>query len=277
MAVRKMNPTSPGVRFRTISSFKEVTKSEPEKSLLVSISKSGGRNNKGRITAKRRGGGHRKLYRKIDFKRNKDGVPGRVLGVEYDPNRSANIALVQYVDGEKRYIIAPQGVTDGVPVSSGKESEIRPGNTLTLALIPLGTLVHNIEMRPGKGAQIVRSAGGSAQLMAKEGCYATLKLPSGETRLFLQECRATVGTVGNSEHENISMGKAGRIRWMGKRPRVRAVAMNPVDHPMGGGEGRSSGGRHPCSPWGQPAKGYKTRKLKKPSNKFIVSRRKKRK
>ena len=277
MAVRKMNPTSPGVRFRTISSFKEVTKSEPEKSLLVSISKSGGRNNKGRITAKRRGGGHRKLYRKIDFKRNKDGVPGRVLGVEYDPNRSANIALVQYVDGEKRYIIAPQGVTDGVSVSSGKESEIRPGNTLTLALIPLGTLVHNIEMRPGKGAQIVRSAGGSAQLMAKEGCYATLKLPSGETRLFLQECRATVGTVGNSEHENISMGKAGRIRWMGKRPRVRAVAMNPVDHPMGGGEGRSSGGRHPCSPWGQPAKGYKTRKLKKPSNKFIVSRRKKRK
>ena len=272
-----MNPTSPGVRFRTISSFKEVTKSTPEKSLLVSISKSGGRNNTGRIMSKRRGGGHRKLYRKVDFKRIKDGVQGKVIGVEYDPNRSANIALIQYLDGEKCYIIAPSGLKDGEEINSGKEAEIRPGNTLTLADIPLGTQVHNLEMRPGKGAQMVRSAGASAQLMAKEGRYATLKLPSGETRLFLQECRATVGTVGNSEHENISIGKAGRMRWLGKRPRVRAVAMNPVDHPMGGGEGRSSGGRHPCSPWGKPAKGYKTRKLKKPSDKFIVSRRKKRK
>ena len=275
MAVRKMNPTSPGVRFRTVSGFGEVTKSAPEKSLLVSLPKHGGRNNTGRITARRRGGGHRKLYRAVDFKRNKDGVPGKVVGVEYDPNRSANIALVQYQDGEKRYIIAPQGVTDGAAICSGGLAEIRPGNTLKLKDIPLGTLVHNIEMRPGKGAQMVRSAGGSAQLMAKEGRYATLKLPSGETRIFLQECRATVGVVGNSEHENISIGKAGRIRWMGWRPRVRAVAMNPVDHPMGGGEGRSSGGRHPCSPWGKPAKGYKTRKVKKPSDRFIVSRRKK--
>ena len=275
MPVRKLNPTSPGVRFQTISRFDEITKSSPEKSLLVAISKSGGRNNKGRITSKRRGGGHRKLYRVVDFKRSKDGVPGKVVGVEYDPNRSANVALVQYIDGEKRYILAPQGVSDGTSINSGNDAEIRPGNTLTLKEIPLGTLVHNIELKPGKGGQMARGAGTYAQLMAKEGKYATLKLPSGETRRIQMACRATIGTVGNSEHENISIGKAGRKRWMGKRPRVRAVAMNPVDHPMGGGEGRSSGGRHPCSPWGKPAKGQKTRRVKKPSDKFIVNRRKK--
>lgn len=275
MATRKLNPTSAGVRFQTISGFEEITKSAPEKSLLVSVRKSGGRNNNGRITAKRRGGGHRKLYRVIDFKRNKDGIQGRVAGIEYDPNRSANIALVNYEDGEKRYIIAPEGLTDQDKVVSGKDAEIRPGNCLALSDIPLGTLVHNIEMRPGKGAQLARSAGAFARLMAKEGKYATLKLPSGEVRRIVLTCRATVGTVGNTEHENISLGKAGRVRWMGRRPRVRAVAMNPVDHPMGGGEGKSSGGRHPCSPWGKPAKGAKTRKVRKTSNKFIVTRRKK--
>lgn len=275
MATRKLNPTSAGVRFQTISGFEEITKSTPEKSLLVSVHKSGGRNNNGRITAKRRGGGHKKLYRVIDFKRNKDGIQGRVAGIEYDPNRSANIALVNYEDGEKRYIIAPEGLTDKDRVVSGKGADIRPGNCLALSDIPLGTLIHNIEMRPGKGAQLARSAGAFARLMAKEGKYATIKLPSGEVRRIVVMCRATVGTVGNTEHENISLGKAGRVRWMGRRPRVRAVAMNPVDHPMGGGEGKSSGGRHPCSPWGKPAKGAKTRKISKTSNKFIVTRRKK--
>ncbi len=275
MSVRKLNPTSPGVRFQTISGFDEVTKSRPEKSLLVSIRKTGGRNNNGRITAKRRGGGHKKQYRIIDFRRNKDGISGRVAGVEYDPNRSANIALVNYIDGEKRYILAPVGLKDGENVSSGSGSEIRPGNSLELNDIPLGTLIHNIEMKPGKGGQMVRSAGTFAQLMAKEGVYATVKLPSGEVRRFSKACRATIGTVGNADQENVSIGKAGRTRWMGKRPRVRAVAMNPVDHPMGGGEGRSSGGRHPCSPWGVPAKGFKTRKKNKPSNRYIVTKRKK--
>lgn len=275
MPIRKLNPTSPGTRFRTISGFDEVTKSTPEKSLLVSIPRRGGRNNNGRITQKHRGGGHRKQYRKVDFKRNKDGVEGRVVGVEYDPNRSANVALVQYLDGEKRYIIAPQGLTDGAVVQSGKSAEIRSGNCLEISDIPLGALIHNIEMRPGKGAQMVRSAGAFAQLMAKEGKYATIKLPSGETRLILQNCRATLGTVGNADHENISIGKAGRNRWKGWRPRVRAVAKNPVDHPMGGGEGRTSGGRHPCTPWGKPTKGYKTRHVKKASARFIISRRKK--
>lgn len=275
MAVRKLNPTSPGVRFRTISSFEEITKSSPEKSLLVSIPGKGGRNNRGRVTARRRGGGHKRLYRKIDFKRNKDGIPGRVAGIEYDPNRSAYIALLVYEDGEKRYILAPTGLKDGDRVASGKGAEIRVGNCLALDQIPLGTLVHNIEMRPGKGAQMARSAGAYARLMAKEGKYATLKLPSSEVRRVVSTCRATIGVVGNTEHENISYGKAGRIRWLGRRPRVRAVAMNPVDHPMGGGEGKSSGGRHPCSPWGQPAKGFKTRKVKKLSSRFIVSKRKK--
>jgi len=275
MPVRKLNPTSAGVRFQTISDFHEVSKSTPEKSLLVSISRKGGRNNNGRITAKRRGGGHRKLYRVIDFKRNKDGISAKVTGIEYDPNRSAHIALLTYTDGEKRYIIAPKGLKAGDKVMSGPDAEVRSGNCLPLEKIPEGTLIHNIELRPGKGAQIARSAGASVQLMAKEGRYANIKLDSGEARLVEVKCRATVGTVGNTDHENVSIGKAGRSRWLGKRPRVRAVAMNPVDHPMGGGEGRSSGGRHPCSPWGTPAKGFKTRKVKKPSSKYILSRKKK--
>ena len=277
MSVRKLKPRSPGVRFRTISGFEEITKSTPEKSLLNALARKGGRNNRGRMTAKRRGGGHRKQYRVIDFKRNKDGIEAKVTGVEYDPNRSANIALLVYGDGEKRYILSPEGLKVGDKVASGDQAEIRTGNSLPIKLIPEGTQVHNIELRCGKGGQMARSAGASAQLMAKEGSYATFKLSSGEIRLVEINCRATVGVVGNSEHANISYGKAGRTRWIGRRPRVRAVAMNPVDHPMGGGEGRSSGGRHPCSPWGQPAKGFKTRSPRKSSNKFILSRRKKRK
>ncbi|MGV7220678.1 MAG: 50S ribosomal protein L2 [Nitrospinales bacterium] len=276
MPVRKMKPTSPGVRHRTISGFDEVTKKTPEKSLVVSIPKSGGRNNNGRITARRWGGGHKKLYRIIDFKRDKDGIPAKIVGVEYDPNRSANIALLVYSDGEKRYMLAPTGLTDGDIVMSGEKAEVKNGNCLPFEMIPEGTLLHNIEMRPGKGGQIARCAGSSVQLMAKEGKWATIKMSSGEVRRISVKCRATIGTVGNSEHENVTIGKAGKVRWMGRRPRVRAVAKNPVDHPMGGGEGRSSGGRHPCSPWGQPAKGYKTRKKNKPSEKMILSRKKKR-
>ena len=275
MPIRKKKPSSPGVRFQTISGFDEITKPEPEKSLLVSISRSGGRNNNGRVTAKRRGGGHRKQYRIIDFKRGKDGIEAKVVGIEYDPNRSARIALLVYSDGEKRYIIAPAKLNVGDVLVSGENAEIKIGNCLPLKDIPEGTLIHNIEMRPGKGAQIARSAGNGVQLMAKEGEYVTLKLRSGEVRLIHKNCRATIGIVGNSDHENVSIGKAGRVRWMGRRPRVRAVAMNPVDHPMGGGEGRSSGGRHPCSPWGQSVKGLKTRKVNKLSNKFILSRKKK--
>jgi len=274
MPIRKLKPRSPGVRFQTISGFDEVTKSTPEKSLLVAIARKGGRNNHGRITAKRRGGGHRKQYRIIDFKRQKDGIPAKVVGIEYDPNRSARIALLSYSDGEKRYIISPAKLSVGDVLFSGEDADIRIGNCLPLKDIPEGTLIHNVEMRPGKGAQIARSAGGSVQLMAKEGEYVNLKLKSGEVRLIHKNCRATIGTVGNADHENVSIGKAGRVRWMGRRPRVRAVAMNPVDHPMGGGEGRSSGGRHPCSPWGQSAKGLKTRNVKKISNKFILSRKK---
>ncbi|MDP7552122.1 MAG: 50S ribosomal protein L2 [Nitrospinaceae bacterium] len=276
MAVRKMKPRSAGVRFRTISGFEEITKSTPEKSLLESMARAGGRNNRGRLTAKRRGGGHRKQYRLIDFKRNKDGVEARVEGIEYDPNRSANIALLVYNDGEKRYILSPDGLSVGDKVASGPDAEVRVGNCLPLKVIPEGSVVHNVELRCGKGGQLARSAGASVQLMAKEGKYATLKLSSGEVRLVEVACRATMGVVGNSDHANISFGKAGRTRWIGRRPRVRAVAMNPVDHPMGGGEGRSSGGRHPCSPWGQIAKGLKTRTPRKSSNRFIVSRRKKR-
>ena len=275
MPIRKLNPTSPGVRAKTISGFDEITKSTPEKSLLVSIPRKGGRNNNGRITAKRRGGGHKLLYRVIDYKRNKDGIEARVAGIEYDPIRSAYIALLVYKDGEKRYILAPAGLTDGDVVMSGKDAEIRNGKCLPLMCIHDGTMVHNVELRPGKGGQMVRTAGNSAQLMAKEGSHATVKLSSGEVRLVNKECRATIGVVGNSDHENISLGKAGRKRWMGILPRVRAVAMNPVDHPMGGGEGRTSGGRHPCSPWGQPAKGAKTRKKRKLSSKYILSRKKK--
>jgi large subunit ribosomal protein L2 len=274
MSIRKLKPRSPGVRFQTISGFDEVTKSTPEKSLLVAIARKGGRNNHGRITAKRRGGGHRKQYRIIDFKRQKDDIPAKVVGIEYDPNRSARIALLSYTDGEKRYIISPAKLNVGDVLMSGEKADIKIGNCLPLNDIPEGTLIHNVEMRPGKGAQIARSAGGSVQLMAKEGEYVNLKLKSGEVRLIHKNCRATIGTVGNADHENISIGKAGRVRWMGRRPRVRAVAMNPVDHPMGGGEGRSSGGRHPCSPWGQSAKGLKTRNVKKLSNKFILSRKK---
>ena len=277
MPIRKLKPRSPGVRSMTISGFDEITKSTPEKSLLVSIARKGGRNNYGRITAKRRGGGHRKQYRIIDYKRRKDGIPAKVVGIEYDPNRSARIALLSYSDGEKRYIISPAKLNVGDVLMSGEGAEVRIGNCLILKDIPEGTLIHNVEMRPGKGAQIARSAGSGVQLMAKEGEYVTLKLKSGEVRLIHKNCRATIGTVGNADHENISIGKAGRTRWMGIRPRVRAVAMNPVDHPMGGGEGRSSGGRHPCSPWGQSAKGLKTRKVKKSSNKFILSRKKKNK
>ena len=275
MPIRKLKPRSPGVRYMTISGFDEITKSTPEKSLLVSIARKGGRNNYGRITAKRRGGGHRKQYRIIDYKRRKDGIPAKVVGIEYDPNRSARIALLSYSDGEKRYIISPAKLNVGDVLMSGEGAEVRIGNCLILKDIPEGTLIHNVEMRPGKGAQIARSAGSGVQLMAKEGEYVTLKLKSGEVRLIHKNCRATIGTVGNADHENISIGKAGRTRWMGVRPRARAVAMHPVDHPMGGGEGRSSGGRHPCSPWGQIAKGLKTRKVKKLSNKFILSRKKK--
>jgi large subunit ribosomal protein L2 len=274
MPIRKLKPRSPGVRFQTISGFDEVTKSTPEKSLLVAIARKGGRNNYGRITAKRRGGGHRKQYRIIDFKRQKDGIPAKVVGIEYDPNRSARIALLSYLDGEKRYIISPAKLNVGDILMSGEKADIKIGNCLPLKDIPEGTLIHNVEMRPGKGAQIARSAGGSVQLMAKESEYVNLKLKSGEVRLIHKNCRATIGTVGNADHENVSIGKAGRVRWLGRRPRVRAVAMNPVDHPMGGGEGRSSGGRHPCSPWGQSAKGLKTRNVKKLSNKFILSRKK---
>ncbi|MFZ5586662.1 MAG: 50S ribosomal protein L2 [Thermodesulfobacteriota bacterium] len=272
MAIKTFKPTSPGRRFVTQLVSEEITKSAPEKSLVEPLKKTGGRNNLGRLTARHRGGGHKRLYRIIDFKRDKTDIPARVAAIEYDPNRSANIALLFYSDGEKRYILAPKGLTVGDEVVSGAKADIRPGNTLPLENIPLGTHVHNVELKIGKGGQMVRSAGTYAQLMAKESGYATLKLPSGETRRVNLRCRATVGEVGNEHHENVSLGKAGRTRWQGKRPQVRGVAMNPVDHPMGGGEGKSSGGRHPVSPWGTPTKGYRTRR-KKPSDRFIVRRR----
>lgn len=275
MAVKKVKPTSPGRRFQSYAAFDEITRKKPEKSLLRVIKKSGGRNAKGRITVRRRGGGHRRHYRIIDFKRDKTGIPAKVATIEYDPNRSTRIALLHYADGEKRYILAPLYLKVGDTVESGPEADIKPGNSLPLRNIPLGTHIHNIELRIGKGGQIVRSAGTYAQLMAKEDRYALVKLPSGEVRMVLLNCRATIGQLSNVEHENKSLGKAGRNRWYGRRPKVRGVAMNPVDHPMGGGEGRSSGGRHPCSPWGMPTKGYKTRK-NKATDKFIVKRRKKR-
>jgi large subunit ribosomal protein L2 len=270
--VKKVKPTSPGRRFQVYSSFDEVTRTTPEKSLLRPVKKTGGRNNNGRITSRHIGGGHRRHYRIIDFKRDKVGIPAKVATIEYDPNRSARIALLHYVDGEKRYILAPLHLQVNDFVESGPEADIRPGNCLPLANIPLGTHVHNIELKVGKGGQIARSAGTYAQLMAKENSYALLKLPSGEVRMVLLKCRATIGQIGNVIHENITLGKAGRKRWLGKRPKVRGVAMNPVDHPMGGGEGRSSGGRHPCSPWGMPTKGYKTRTNRK-SDRLIVKRR----
>jgi large subunit ribosomal protein L2 len=259
MSVKKVKPTSPGRRFQSYSTFEEITRSTAEKNLLKVIKKSGGRNVYGRITCRHRGGGQKRHYRVIDFKRDKIGIPAKVAAIEYDPNRSARIALLHYADGEKRYILAPLVLKVGDTVESGPDADIRPGNSLPLSKIPLGTQIHNIELRLGKGGQIVRSAGTYAQLMAKEDRYALVKLPSGEVRMVLLNCRATIGQLGNVVHENVSLGKAGRRRRLGRRPKVRGVAMNPVDHPMGGGEGRSSGGRHPCSPWGWPTKGFKTR------------------
>jgi large subunit ribosomal protein L2 len=273
MGIRKVNPTSAGRRFQTYSTFEEVTRKKPEKSLVEPLKKTGGRNNRGRVTAWHRGGGHKRLYRIIDFKRNKENIPAKVASIEYDPGRSAHIALLHYVDGEKRYILAPVGLAVGDKVIASDTADIKPGNCLRLAAVPLGTILHNIEMRPGKGGQLARSAGAGAQLMAKEGKHAILRMPSSEMRMVPIDCKATVGQVGNIEHENISLGKAGRKRWLGRRPHVRGVAMNPVDHPMGGGEGKSSGGRHPTTPWGVPTKGYRTRKSK-PSDKMIIRRRK---
>lgn len=275
MAIRKLKPATPGTRFRSNSSFDEVTKTTPEKSLTTVLRKSGGRNNHGRVTSRHIGGGHKRRYRIIDFKRDKHGVPAKVYSIEYDPNRTSRIALLHYADGEKRYILAPDGLKVGDQVTSGSGSEINVGNAMPLKEMPLGSFVHNVELKPGKGGQLGRSAGTSLQLMAKEGSHAQLKMPSGEVRMVRVECIATYGVVGNAEQENISLGKAGRTRWLGKRPHVRGVAMNPVDHPMGGGEGKTSGGGHPVSPWGQKAKGLKTRKHKKESNKFIIKRRKK--
>ncbi len=274
MAIKKYKPTSPGRRQMTVSTFEEITATQPEKSLVVPLQQKAGRNAQGRLTVRHQGGGHKRKYRLIDFKRDKDGVPAKVATIEYDPNRSANIALLNYVDGEKRYIIAPNGLKVGDTVVSGPEADIKTGNALPLRSIPVGTLVHNIELKPGKGGQMVRSAGGSAQLLAKEGDYATLRLPSGEVRLVHLNCRATVGQVGNLDHENITIGKAGRSRWMGIRPTVRGVVMNPVDHPHGGGEGRSPVGRKaPVTPWGKVATGGRTRKNGKPSDKMIVKSR----
>ena len=273
MAIRKLKPTSAGRRAQTVLTFDEITSTTPEKSLTKGLNKKSGRNNNGRVTMRRRGGGNKSLYRLIDFKRNKIDIPAKVATIEYDPNRSARIALLHYADGDKRYIICPLGLNVGDQILAGDKADIKPGNALALARIPLGTLVHNIELYPGRGGQLVRSAGAYAQVIAKEDKYALLRLPSGEVRKVLAVNIATVGQVGNIEHENVSIGKAGRNRWLGKRPKVRGVAMNPVDHPLGGGEGRSSGGRHPVTPWGKPTKGYKTRSPKKTSSKLIVKRR----
>ena len=274
MGIKKYQPTSPGRRFQTVSSFEEITRTEPERSLVRPLKKSGGRNNNGRMTIRHRGGGHKRKYRVIDFvRRNKIGVPATVASIEYDPNRSARIALLHYADGEKRYILAPFDLTVGAKLMAGEKAEIEPGNALPLKNIPLGTLIHNVELKIGKGGQLIRSGGGYGRIMAKEGKYAHVRLPSGEVRLVHQECYATIGQVSNIDHDNISLGKAGRSRWLGRRPHVRGVAMNPVDHPLGGGEGKSSGGRHPVSPWGVPTKGYKTRK-NKITDKYIVKKRK---
>ncbi len=277
MAIRKLRPMTPATRFYSISAFTEVTKDKPEKSLLKPLKKSGGRNNLGRVTSRHRGGGHKRMYRVIDFLRSKHGVEATVAAIEYDPNRSARIALIQYPDGAKSYILAPDGLKVGNKISSGPEAEVQMGNALPLRSIPAGTFVHNVELSPGKGGQLGRSAGNSLQVMAKEGEWITLKMPSGEIRKFRSDCYATIGTVSNADHENISLGKAGRSRWLGIRPHSRGMAMNPVDHPMGGGEGRSKSGggwQHPESPWGKYAKGLKTRKRKNSSNKYIVKRRK---
>ena len=274
MSVRKLKPTSAGRRFQTVSTFEEVTATRPEKSLTVGLSKTAGRNNNGRVTSRRRGGGHKRLYRIIDFRRDKLDIAATVATIEYDPNRTARIALLRYADGEKRYIIAPVGMNVGDTLFAGSSADIKPGNALPLSRIPVGTLVHNIELHPGRGGQFCRSAGTYAQVVAREGKYVTLRMPSGEVRKVLAAGMASVGQVGNIQHENISLGKAGRNRWLGRRPKVRGVAMNPVDHPLGGGEGRSSGGRHPVTPWGIPTKGYKTRDRKKASSKLIITRRK---
>jgi len=273
MAIKSYKPTSSGRRHQTCATFEEITTSKPEKSLVITLKKTGGRNSFGRITARHIGGGHKKKYRIIDFLRNKRDIPAKIVSIEYDPNRSARIALLVYADGEKRYILAPDGVKVGDAILASEKADIKPGNALPLKAIPLGSIIHNVELKIGKGGQLARSAGTSAQLMSKEGKYSQVKLPSGEVRMVLQNCYATIGQVGNLDHENISLGKAGRARWMGKRPKVRGVAMNPVDHPHGGGEGRTSGGRHPVTPWGIPTKGYKTRKNKK-STRFIVKSRK---
>ena len=272
MGIKHFKPTSPGRRFMSVLTTDDLTRKKPEKRLTKGLRKRGGRNNAGRITSRHRGGGHKRIYRMIDFKRDKTDVPARVAALEYDPNRSARIALLHYADGEKRYIIAPMHLKVGDEVLSGPSADIKPGNAMPLRFIPLGTIVHNIELTKGRGGQLIRGAGTGAQLMAKEGDYAQLRLSSGEVRMIHLDCRATVGQVGNPDHENISLGKAGRSRWLGRRPRVRGVAMNPVDHPHGGGEGKSSGGRHPSTPWGKPTKGYKTRR-QKPSDRYIIRRR----
>ncbi|NQT24151.1 50S ribosomal protein L2 [candidate division KSB1 bacterium] len=274
MPIKSFRPTTPSQRFKSVLTFDEITKTTPEKSLLLPNPKRAGRNSNGRITVRRRGGGHKRHYRIVDFRREKFGIPAKVAAIEYDPNRSANIALLHYFDGEKRYILAPEGIQVGEQLMSGEGSEIKVGNVLPLQNIPLGTAIHNIELKPGHGGQLVRGAGTSAQLMAKEGKHAQVKLPSSEVRIIRSDCMATIGQVGNSDHANVTIGKAGRSRWLGRRPKVRGVVMNPVDHPMGGGEGRSSGGRHPTTPWGKPTKGYKTRKKKKQSDMYIVKRRK---
>ena len=273
MGIRKLKSVTPGSRFASRSDFSEITASSPEKSLTTALRKKGGRNNTGRITMRRRGGGHKRRYRIVDFKRNKYDVPGKVATVEYDPNRSANISLIHYSDGEKRYILSPIGLKVGDEILSGKNVPLKVANSLMLSNIPPGLFVHNIELQPGKGGQMVRSAGAAAQVMAHDNGYTTLKLPSGEVRMVSENCYATIGQVGNKSHEQIVSGKAGRSRWLGRRPKVRGVAMNPVDHPHGGGEGKSSGGRHPSTPWGKPTKGYKTRKKNKKSNDMIVKRR----
>jgi len=273
MGIRTFRPLTPSLRFTAIPTFEEITKTKPERALTEPLPKSGGRNNLGKTTSRFRGGGHKRRYRRIDFKRDKHNVPAKVAAIEYDPNRTARIALLHYVDGEKRYILAPIGLNVGDTLVAGESADFRVGNALPLKNMPIGTTVHNVELRLGRGGQIGRSAGAVIQLMGREGGYAQLRLPSGEMRRVRAECYATIGQVGNLEHENISLGKAGRNRWKGWRPHVRGVAMNPVDHPMGGGEGKSSGGRHPTSPWGQKAKGLKTRKKRKPSSKYIVSKR----
>ena len=273
MPVKRFKPYTPSRRHMTVADFAEVTKSVPEKKLTESNHKKGGRNNTGRITMRRRGGGHKRKYRVVDYRRDKDGIAARVSSIEYDPNRSARIALLVYADGEKRYILAPGKLHIDQQLMSGEDAEFQIGNCLPLSKIPLGTNVHNVELSPGRGGQMARSAGNGCQLLGKEGRYVALRLPSGEMRRVLSNCRATVGTVGNEDHSNVNLGKAGRSRWLGRRPKVRGVAMNPVDHPHGGGEGRTSGGRHPVSPWGTPTKGYKTRNKKHRSNKYIIRRR----